>query len=264
MKVKPGQIMPLLGCAIMLQSVPAAAQDNDPEFTLSTGIDVTSGTYGGDVDIEDTYVPLTATVDHGRVAFRLTVPYLSVKAPEGTIFDPGGEPLPGSGALTTESGLGDIIGSVTFYDVISSEALGLAVDLTGKVKFGTADEDKGLGTGESDYSVQADFYKFVDDFTLLSSVGYKFRGDPTGLDLNDVFVASLGGTYKFTPDVNGGLFFDYRESSISGGDTVQELSAFVSRRVNENWRLQVYGLTGFTDSSPDWGGGIRIKRILGR
>lgn len=264
MNMKPVHIVSLLGCVMMLQGMTAAAQGNDPKFTLSTGVDFASGTYGGDVDIEDTYVPLTATVNYGRVAFRLTVPYLSVSAPEGTIFDPGGEPLPGSGALTTESGLGDIIGSVTFYDVINSQPLGLAMDLTGKVKFATADEDKGLGTGESDYSVQADFYKFVDDFTLLSSVGYKFRGDPTGLDLNDVFMASLGGTYKFTPDVNGGLFFDYRESSISGSDSIQELSAFVSRRVSENWRLQVYGLTGFTDSSPDWGGGLQIKRTLQR
>ena len=200
----------------------------------------------------------------GVSRFDLTVPYLSVSAPEGTIFDSGGEPLPGSGALTTESGLGDIIGSVTFYDVINSQELGVAMDLTGKVKFATADEDKGLGTGESDYTVQADVYKFIDDFTLLGSVGYKFRGDPAGLDLNDVFIASLGGTYKFTPDVNGGLFFDYRESSISGSDSVQELSAFVSRRVSENWRFQVYGLTGFTDSSPDWGGGFQIKRILKR
>ena len=258
MKMKRVQIAPLLGCVIMLQSVTATAESNDQQFSLSTGIDFASGSYGGDVDIEDTYVPLTMTADYGRVAFRLTVPYLSVKAPEGTIFDSGGEPLPGSGAVTTESGLGDIIASATLYDVINNQRLGLALDLTGKVKFATADEDKGLGTGEIDYSVQADFYKFLDDFTLLSSVGYKFRGDPTGLDLNDVFMASLGGTYKFTPNVNGGLFFDYRESSVSGSDSIQELSAFVSRRVSENWRLQVYGLTGFTDSSPDWGGGVRL------
>ena len=261
MKMKPVHLAPLLGCLIMLQGVTSAAEDSDPVFTLATGIDFTSGTYGGDVDIEDTYVPLTATADYRRFALRLTVPYLSVTAPEGTVFDPGGEPLPGSGALTTESGLGDIIGSVTFYDVINSERLGLAMDLTGKVKIATADEDKGLGTGENDYSAQADIYKFIDDFTLLGSVGYKFRGDPAGLDLNDVFTASLGGIYKFTSDVKGGLFFDYRESSISGSDSVQELSAFVSRRVGVNWRLQVYGLTGFTDSSPDWGAGIQIKRI---
>jgi hypothetical protein len=261
MKIKLVQTMALLGCVTMLQGV-TAAQENDPEFTLSTGVDFASGTYGGDADIEDIYVPLTATVDYGRVAFRLTVPYLSVKAPEGTIFDPGGEPLPGSGALTTESGLGDIIGSVTIYDVLSSQRLGLAMDLTGKVKFGTADEDKGLGTGESDYSVQADLYKFMDDFTLLGSLGYKYRGDPTGIDLDNVLMASVGGTYRFSPDVKGGLIFDYRESAISGSDSVQELTGFVSRRISEDWRLQVFVLTGFTDSSPDWGGGFQIKRVM--
>ena len=262
MKLKTVQIVPLLGCLIMLQSTMSAAQDNGPKITLSTGAEFTSGTYGGDVDIEDTYVPLTATVDYGNVAFRLTVPYLSVDAPEGTIFDSGGEPLPGSGAMTTESGLGDVIGSVTFFDVINNQRLGLAMDLTGKVKIATADEDKGLGTGENDYTVQADFYKFVDQFTWLGSVGYKFRGDPTGIDLDNVLMASLGGTYKFTPDVNAGLFFDYREAAISGSDSIQELSGFVSRRLSEDWRIQVYALTGFTNSSPDWGAGLQIKRIL--
>ena len=190
------------------------------------------------------------------------MPYLSVDAPEGTIFNSGGEPLPGSGAMTTESGLGDVIGSVTFFDVINSQRLGLAMDLTGKVKFATAYEDKGLGTGENDYTVQADFYKFVDQFTWLGSVGYKFRGDPAGIDLDNVLIASLGGTYKFTPEVNAGLFINYRESAISGSDSIQELSVFVSRRLSEDWRIQVYALTGFTDSSPDWGAGLQIKRIL--
>ena len=264
MKSKPAQLMSFLGCAAMLQCVPAVADDYDSTFSISTGVNITRGTYGGTEDIEDIYVPLTASLDYGRVAFRLTVPYLSVSAPEGTIYDPGGTPLPGSGAMTTESGLGDVIGSATFYDVVSSERLGLAMDLTGKIKFGTADEDKGLGTGESDYSVQADFYKFFDKLTVMSSVGYKFRGDPVGVDLEDVLMASVGSTYKFTPDVNGGLFYDYRESAITGGDSIQELTAFVSRRVTEDWRLQVYALTGFSDSSPDWGAGVTMKRVLNR
>ena len=136
------------------------------------------------------------------------------------------------------------------------------MDLTGKVKFATADENKGLGTGESDYSVQADLYKFMGDFTLLGSLGYKYRGDPTGIDLDNVLMASAGGTYRFSPDVKGGLIFDYRESAISGSDSIQELTGFVSRRIAESWRLQVFVLTGFTDSSPDWGGGFQIKRVM--
>ena len=262
MKLGTVQIVPLLACLIILQSPASEAADNDPKITLSMGTEFTSGTYGGDVDIEDTYVPITAMVDYGNVGFRLTVPYLSVDAPEGTVFDSGGEPLPGSGAMITESGLGDVIGSVTFFDVISIQRLGLAVDLTGKIKFATADEDKGLGTGENDYTLQTDFYKFVDQFTWLGSVGYKFRGDPTGIDLDNVLMASLGGTYKFTPDVNAGFFFDYRESAISGSDSIREFSGFVSRRLSEDWKIQVYALTGLTNSSPDWGAGLQIKRIL--
>lgn len=97
---------------------------------------------------------------------------------------------------------------------------------------------------------------------MIGSIGYKFRGDPTGYDLDNVLMASVGSVYKFTPEVNGGLFFDYRESAISDTDSIQELTAFVSRRITDYWRLQLYALTGFTDSSPDWGGGIQIKRAL--
>lgn len=264
MQVKTVRLIPSLGCLIMLQSAPLAAQDYDPMISLSLGTEFTSGTYGGDVDIEDNYVPLTAVVDYGNIAFRLTVPYLSVYAPEGTIIGPDGEPLPGSGEMTTESGLGDLVAGVTLFDVIHSRRLGLAMDLTGVVKFGTADENKGLGTGENDYTVRADIYKFVDQFTWIGSVGYRFRGDTADLVLNDVAIASLGGTYRFTPDASAGLFFDFRDSAISGNDSIQELSGFVSHRIGEDWRLQVYALTGFTDSSPDWGAGIKIKRVLKR
>lgn len=263
MNAKSFQLAGLLGCAVMLASVTALAQDQNTTFTFSAGTEYTSGRYGGDVDIEDLYVPLTATLDHGRMHFRLTTPYLSVTAPEGTvIYGPGGEPLPGTGDITTESGLGDIIGSLTVYDVINSPRLRFAMDLTGKVKFGTADADKGLGSGEHDYTLQADFYKFLDQVTLMGSVGYKFRGDPAEVDLEDALMTSVGFNYKVTPETSTGLFYDYRESAIIGNESIQEVSGFVSRRFNENWRFQFYALAGLTDSSPDWGAGVKIKRVV--
>lgn len=253
----------LLGCVAMLASVTALAQDQNTTFTYSAGAEYTTGRYGGDVDIEDLYVPLTATLDHGRTHFRLTLPYLSITAPEGTvIYSAGGEPIPGTGDITTESGLGDVIGSFTVYDVIISRRLRLAMDLTGKIKFGTADADKGLGSGENDYTLQADLYKFFDQLTLMGTVGYKFRGDPSEIDLEDALMASVGFNYRVTPDTSAGLFFDYRESAITGNDSIQEVSGFLSQRFNENWRFQFYALAGLTDSSPDWGAGIKIKKVV--
>jgi hypothetical protein len=154
-----------------------------------------------------------------------------------------------------------VIASITVLDVIRNRRLGFAMDLTGKVKFGTADVDKGLGTGETDFTVQADFLKFTDRITWIGSVGYKFRGQPPGAVLDDAFLASAGGIYKLTRDTRAGMFFDYRESSI-GADPAQELSVFLSNRLSADWRFQVFLFRGFTDSSADWGAGLQIKRYL--
>lgn len=257
------RLVALAGFLIMPCSVIAAADSDYPRVMVSAGAEYTTGTYGGDEDIEDIYAPFSSTLDLQRWSFRLTIPYVRVRAPEGTtIIGPGGEPIPGTGDIVTNDGLGDIIASATMYDVIYSRRLNFAMDLTGKVKFGTADADLGLGTGKADYSVRADFLKFWDEFTLIGSLGYKFRGDTGTTDFDNVLTASVGGTYRFTPKVRGGLFFDYRESSISGNDSIQELSAFISRPVSEHWRLQAYVITGLTDNSLDWGAGFRVKRAL--
>ena len=183
----------------------------------------------------------------------------SVRAPAGTtVTDPGGEPVSGSGPTVTESGLGDLIAGVTMYDVIDNRDLGIAMDVSGKVKFGTADEGKGLGTGENDYTVRADVYKFFEQFTLMGSAGYKVRGDPVDVDLENVFLASAGGVYSISDRARFGLVYDYRESAFIDGDAISEVSAFSSRRLNETWQIQLYAFTGFSDSSPDWGGGVLL------
>lgn len=241
----------------------SAVLAEDARVTLAAGAQFTTGTYGGSEDIEDFYVPLSASIDSGRAMFRLTVPYLSVTAPEGTIIiGPGGEPLPGEGAVTTNSGIGDVIASVTLFDAWVSDDRNMALDLTGKIKFGTADETKGLGTGENDYTLQADLLKFIDDLTLIGSLGYVLRGDPAGADLDDALLASIGGSYRFSQRYRGGLFLDYRESSISGADPALELSSFVSRQLNHGWRVQFHLLGGLTDTSPDWGAGFRVRHAL--
>ena len=230
--------------------------------TLAIGADLTTGSYGTDADIEDVYLPLSAIFDGDRVSMRITVPYLSISAPEGTVYDSDGVPIPGSGATITESGIGDVLASVTVYDVIRSERHRFVMDLTGKVKFGTADYDTGLGTGENDYTVQADFFKFLDKATLVTSVGYRFRGEPEGISLDDSIVLAVGTTYRFSPELRGGVFFDYRQASLTGNDDNQEVSAFLSRRIGDGWKVQAYVLAGFTDSSPDFGGGFMVKKTL--
>ena len=249
--------------AFVMISADGAAQDAGTKLRFSTGLEYSTGKYGGTDDIEEIYIPFTFRAGFERIGFRLTMPYLRVTAPEDTIIaDPGTEPLPGSGATVTESDLGDVVGALTLYDLYVSDNADLVVDATGKIKFGTADETKGLGTGENDYTLQLDAYRFLDGFTLQGTAGYRLRGDPPGVDLNDVFLASVGGVFPASDNTMLGLYFDYRESAIDGADDIQELSGFASFRLGRAWRMELYAFTGLTDSSTDFGGGILVSTDL--
>ena len=227
----------------------AWAQDSETRIVLSTGVERDVGDYGGSYDIEELYVPLIASISNDRIGFRVTVPYLSVKSPIDEASD----------ATVTESGLGDISLSATLYNVIESPQLGFVVDVLAGVKLGTADVDKGLGTGENDVTVRADAFKFFDDITLLASAGYRWRGDPEGVDIDDVMLASIGAAYFTADDDMVGLTFDFRESAYAGNDDIEELTVFYSHRFNDSFDLELYALTGFGDSSPDWGAGLRVS-----
>lgn len=244
--------------ALALACAGVAAQDGGISWT--TGIEYSSGDYGGSDAIEDIYVPVTARIDLERLSLELTVPYLSVRAPSGTtVTDPGGEPVTGTGDMTTESGVGDIIASATLYDVFYSADLNLALDLTGKIKFGTADEEKGLGTGKKDYTVRADLIRFYDRVMLLASLGYKFRGEPEGYEIDDVMLGSVGGVYAVSDRTRLGFYYDYRESALADSDALSELSGFMSRRLGEKLQIQFYAFSGFSNSSPDWGAGLLFQ-----
>jgi len=247
----------LMLAALTLGCYPALAQES--QLTFSVGAEYTTGTYGGTQDIEDVYVPFGLSYKQSQLLIRATVPFLSVKAPSGTQIGPGGEPIPGSGQIETNSGLGDILFSLTYMDLWASDDGNFALDVTGKIKAGTADETEGLGTGETDYSVQMDLYRFFDGFTLFGNLGYKFRGQPPGVSLDDVWFAAIGGSVRLNRQNRLGAAFDFRPSAYSGNDDIREISVNWSSQLREGLRLSTYVLAGFGDSSPDWGVGFRIR-----
>lgn len=237
----------------------------DGTVRISTGIEYASGDYGSSAEIEETYVPISLTIAGGRLSARLTVPYLSVTGPETALYGGlEGEVDPVGSPNVRESGLGDVIGAVTVFDLISSNRHGLAVDLTGKIKFGTADAATGLGTGENDYSVLVDAYKFIDGGALVVTAGYKIRGEPAGVTLDDVFLGSVGSLFEVGKRARFGIFYDYREASLLNGDELRELSLFGSHRLSGAWSVQYYVFRGLSDSSPDWGAGMHFGVNLPR
>lgn len=250
----------LLACAVAALAAlsgQAASAAESGDFSLTTGLDYSSGKYGGTQSTDILYIPFTGKYETGPWSFKLTVPYIRITGPGGVVRDIGAFGT-ARATRTTESGLGDVVAAATYNIYGSKGASPLLIDLTGKVKFGTADENKGLGTGENDYAIQVDLYKTVDKFTGFVTVGYKVLGDPVGVNLDNVFYGSLGGSYKFTQQTSGGLILDLREKASASGAPQRELTAFVSHKIDKAWKTQGYLVQGFADGSPDWGAGAMV------
>ncbi len=232
---------------------PAAQAADSGQLSLSTGFDYSSGKYGGATNTDILYIPVIAKYETGPWSLKLTVPYIRVTGPGNVVKDIG--PIKGAGATrTTESGPGDVVAAATF-NALAGGPSDPIVDLTAKVKFGTADENKGLGTGKNDYAAQVDVYQGIDRFTVFGTVGYKVLGSPAGITLDNVFYGSLGGGYKLNPQTSGGLIMDLRQKASATGSPQRELTAYLSHKYNKTWKAQGYVVKGFADGSPDWEAG---------
>ncbi len=229
-------------------------------FKVTTGFDYSSGDYGNAIDTEIWYVPLTLKYKAFPWTAKVTIPWLEITGPGGVVG--GGESLVivdgGTVVRTTESGLGDIVAGLT-YSLDPVTPASILLDFTGKIKFPTADEDKGLGTGEFDYTIQLDASKNIGRLTPLATLGYKFRGDPDGLDFNNSFFISLGAAYKINEQFSTGATLDFREAATDRSDDVVEFFAYFNWKLNRQWSLNTYGVAGFTDGSPDEEVGMQIS-----
>jgi hypothetical protein len=228
-------------------------------LTLGTGFDYTSGKYTGTEDTQILYVPFIAKYETGAWALRATVPYIRITGP-GNVVGAGADRVvlsDGSTERRSESGLGDIVLSA-FYNVLSERSAPIGLDLGAKLKLGTADEERGLGTGKEDWSLQADLFKPLGALTLFGSLGHRWYGEPAGIELKNVTYWSLGGATRLSPRTSAGLAYDYRPKITTGGGEISELTAFLTWRISPEWKVQPYAVAGFGDASPDWGAGAQV------
>lgn len=229
--------------------------------SLSAGAEYTSGKYGGTETTDTLYVPFVVKQETGRWTLKATIPYLRISGP-ANVVGAGADrvTIPGAGTgRRTESGLGDIVASA-FYNLADERSGGLGLDLGAKVKLPTADEAKGLGTGKADYALQADLFKPLGDITVFGSLGYRWYGDPAGVNLRNVPYGALGASRRLSSETTIGVAYDFRPRITSGGDEVSEATAFWSQRLSREWKLQLYGVVGFSDASPDAGVGALMER----
>lgn len=231
----------------------AGAAEEDGEWGVSVGYDYSSGKYGGVNTTTTRSLPVSLSYAKGDYAFDLTIPYVWQDGPTGRILR-----FPLRLEIANVNGIGDVSASVTRYFLGDNEDAA-NFSLKALVNFGTADINKGLGTGKNDYSLQGDVSKpFGPVTTLSATLGYTVVGKLDRLDMRNIYYGALDAAFDVSDKLTTGLTLNFAMSTFTGAPNPRDLTVYLSYPVSKNARLFVYLLKGFSDGSPDHGNGASL------
>ncbi len=196
---------------------------------------------------------------------RVTVPYLEIDTPLAFFAATPGTDRPTAAGTRHERGLGDVLLSAT-YGWFPLDDRWPGLELTGKVKFPTADEKRNLGSGATDFFAQIDTFKTLGRVTGFATAGYRFPGDPPDGSLRDTGYASGGASVKVAPRAAAGAYYSWWAASSSARHASHELIGFASFRVSERLSIEPYGVWGIAGYVPDYAAGLslRFRMPIGR
>jgi Putative MetA-pathway of phenol degradation len=251
----------LLGIVLAIVGVrPAFAQD-EPRVSLSASVDYSVGDYGTGKDTTLLYVPFTLGVrPFDRFWLKVTVPYL-YQTSQNVVLTGGGVAVKGksNGKLTrpatstTESGLGDVLAKASLVLVEEKDFIPEITPYF-KVKFPTADKDRGLGTGEFDETLGVDVNKrLVASLFGYLELAYTFIGEPPGTTLHNTFGWSVGAAYAIVQPFSVFAFLEGATAIAPGQDNPLDIRVGAEYRVIKVLKLTGAVTRGLSNGSADWG-----------
>ena len=252
----------LLGIVLAIVGVwPAFAQD-EPWVSLSTTVDYSVGDYGTGKDTTLLYVPFTLGVrPFDRFWLNLTVPYI-YQTGQNVVLTGGGVAVKGkksNGKLTrpatstTESGLGDVLAKASFVLIPEKEFIPEVTPYF-KVKFPTADKDRGLGTGEFDETLGVDVSKLlIASLFGYVELAYTFIGEPSGTTLHNSFGWSVGAAYAIVQPFSVFAFLEGATAIAPGQADPLDIRVGAEYRVIKALKLTGAVTRGLSNGSADWG-----------
>jgi len=153
---------------------------------------------------------------------------------------------------STEEGLSDISIRPEFLLIKEQESLP-AISFAATFKTESGNKDKGLGSGETDYSLSLQFSKNFDPWTYHFNIGFTFVGEAEGETLDDVIFYNLAFEYSVNDKLGlmGELIGETNSDPSSGDEPFEFLLAFIYS-ISEKIALDVGVGAGLTDASPDF------------
>jgi hypothetical protein len=153
---------------------------------------------------------------------------------------------------TTESGIGDVVLRARYY-VVDEDGWVPTVAITGKIKFPTADRDRGLGTGEFDEGLGLQVSKkLTEAWVSFVDLGYTNLGNPPGVTLRNQWNYDLGVGYYFTKSLLGSVYYEEWTAVISGRPNPRDLLVAINYTASSTWRFNTSISRGLSDGAPNW------------
>src|SRR3989454_1729830 len=251
----------VMGVALVLLGAAPALAEDEPWLKFSTSVNYSVGDYGTGKDTTIVYVPFTLGVRPlDRFWLSLTVPFIyhdtqnvvltgggvaSRKEQKGKLAQPA--------RSTTESGLGDVLLKASVVVVEDRE---LIPEITPylKIKFPTADKDRGLGTGEFDETLGVDVSKLlVASLVGYLELAYTFIGEPSGTTLHNSFGWSVGAAYAIVQPFSVFAFLEGATAIAPGQDDPLDIRVGAEYRIIKALKLTGAVTRGLSNGSADWG-----------
>lgn len=233
----------------------------ETRVSVSSGVDYSSGDYGGVTDTEVISVPLGVRVSNGDWTVRSSTPYLRVTGPADVadIGEDGGAGGGGGAFVRTsdESGIGDTTIAVTraFRRLGGSNAY---FEVNSRVRLPTGDEKKGLGVGATDYALGGELGVTERGGGASIGVMRRFLGDRAGVERVDGWQVNTSGWVRTGEKTTVGAFGSWREAARAGRDDPSEVGAYVSHRLTDAWNVTLNAGAGLSDASADLTTGLRF------
>ena len=153
--------------------------------------------------------------------------------------------------FNSESGIGDVYVSVGHKQVVENPGDNL-LRISFAIKLPTADETRGLGTGETDYGLFASYLHRNSVLNWTFSGGYIVNGDPPGIEISDLLYYGVAAGKRFRRSYTS-LGLEGGKQSLAGVDDPLELVGDYFYHVSGRQFIHLTFLVGLSDASPDYG-----------
>ncbi len=232
----------------------------DPLLTVGNTLSFFQGKFGTDHNINIRYDATDIQYSDSNWRVKLTVPYVSESGlPVGATVS-GNTVVGGTTRSTqtrTSSGLGDVWLSV--HDKVF-QGSGWTPSITpyAKIKFGTASNADGLGTGKNDYEVGVGLQQVVGrNWFPFANLGYRFVGNPAGQNLRNIGIYQFGASYAASQQNIFTLMYAGTQSQVAGAPAPSDLIVAWNYNVTPKGSgFQVYLDKGLSNGSANFGIGI--------